>query len=201
MSEEADNEDRTEEPTQRKLEQAAEKGDIPRSQEIGTFFVLCGFTLALLVGAGWAARDSALSLRAFLMNAHQVPSDGAAFAIVMAVTDKAADIAILRTLGATPRSIMSIFMLQGAVAGRWPVAGTWPIDSNSAAVTRPRPSSRRSVGSGRGAAPAARRVDPRPRGVGLLLGQSRRRVLVRLIGAGPARAVRAVALADCIKIQ
>ncbi len=44
MSEEADNEDRTEEPTQRKLDQAAEKGDIPRSQEIGTFFVLCGFT-------------------------------------------------------------------------------------------------------------------------------------------------------------
>lgn len=82
MSEEADNEDRTEDPTQRKLDQAAEKGDIPRSQEIGTFFVLCGFTLALLVGAGWAARDSALSLRAFLMNAHQVPSDGAAFAHV-----------------------------------------------------------------------------------------------------------------------
>lgn len=82
MSEDADNEDRTEDPTQRKLDQAAEKGDIPRSQEIGTFFVLCGFTLALLVGAGWAARDSALALRAFLMNAHQVPSDGSAFANV-----------------------------------------------------------------------------------------------------------------------
>jgi lipoprotein-releasing system permease protein len=37
--------------------------------------------------------------------------------LVMTVTDKAADIAILRTLGATPRSIMSIFMLQGAASG------------------------------------------------------------------------------------
>ncbi|KPF66232.1 flagellar biosynthetic protein FlhB [Bosea sp. AAP35] len=82
MSEDAEKEDRTEEPTQRKLDQATEKGDIPRSQEIGTFFVLCGFTMALLVGAGWSARDAALSLRAFLMNAHQVPSDGAAFANV-----------------------------------------------------------------------------------------------------------------------
>ncbi|HEY5798208.1 MAG TPA: flagellar biosynthesis protein FlhB [Bosea sp. (in: a-proteobacteria)] len=82
MSEDADNEDRTEDPTQRKLDQATEKGDIPRSQEIGTFFVLCGFTMALLVGAGWSARDAALSLRAFLMNAHQVPSDGSAFANV-----------------------------------------------------------------------------------------------------------------------
>ena len=82
MSDEADNDDKTEDPTQRKLEQATEKGDIPRSQEIGTFFVLCGFTMALLVGAGWSAREAAHSLRAFLMNAHQVPSDGAAFAHV-----------------------------------------------------------------------------------------------------------------------
>lgn len=79
MAEEADNEDRTEDPTQRKLDDATEKGDVPRSQEIGTFFVLCGFTLALLVAAGWSARDAMLSLRAFLMNAHQIPSDGAAF--------------------------------------------------------------------------------------------------------------------------
>lgn len=79
MSEDADNEDRTEDPTQRKLDQAIEKGDIARSQEIGTFFVLCGFTLALLVGAGWSASSAALSLRSFLMNAHQVPSSGDAF--------------------------------------------------------------------------------------------------------------------------
>jgi lipoprotein-releasing system permease protein len=37
--------------------------------------------------------------------------------LVMTVTDKRADIAILRTLGATPGSIMAIFMVQGAVAG------------------------------------------------------------------------------------
>jgi lipoprotein-releasing system permease protein len=37
--------------------------------------------------------------------------------LVMTVTDKRADIAILRTLGASPRSIMSIFMVQGAAAG------------------------------------------------------------------------------------
>ena len=37
--------------------------------------------------------------------------------LVMTVTDKQSDIAILRTLGASPRSIMGIFMVQGAVAG------------------------------------------------------------------------------------
>jgi len=37
--------------------------------------------------------------------------------LVMTVTDKQADIAILRTLGASPRSIMGIFMVQGAASG------------------------------------------------------------------------------------
>ncbi len=37
--------------------------------------------------------------------------------LVMTVTDKRADIAILRTLGASPRSIMGVFIVQGATAG------------------------------------------------------------------------------------
>jgi lipoprotein-releasing system permease protein len=37
--------------------------------------------------------------------------------LVMVVTDKEADIAILRTLGATPGSIMKIFMVQGSAIG------------------------------------------------------------------------------------
>jgi lipoprotein-releasing system permease protein len=41
--------------------------------------------------------------------------------LVMVVTDKQSDIAILRTLGATPASVMKIFIMQGAVIG---LAGT-----------------------------------------------------------------------------
>ncbi len=37
--------------------------------------------------------------------------------LVMTVTDKRADIAILRTLGASPRSVMGVFMVQGALSG------------------------------------------------------------------------------------
>jgi lipoprotein-releasing system permease protein len=37
--------------------------------------------------------------------------------LVMAVTDKEADIAILRTIGARPLSIMAIFVIQGALVG------------------------------------------------------------------------------------
>ena len=41
--------------------------------------------------------------------------------LVMAVTDKRADIAILRTLGASPAAILRIFVVQGSLIG---VAGT-----------------------------------------------------------------------------
>ncbi|BBI73780.2 hypothetical protein HAALTHF_32720n [Vreelandella aquamarina] len=37
--------------------------------------------------------------------------------LVMVVTDKRADIAILRTIGATPGSIMGIFIVQGLAIG------------------------------------------------------------------------------------
>lgn len=37
--------------------------------------------------------------------------------LVMVVTDKSADIAILRTLGASPQSVMIIFIIQGALIG------------------------------------------------------------------------------------
>ncbi|OYU92700.1 MAG: lipoprotein-releasing system transmembrane subunit LolC, partial [Burkholderiales bacterium PBB5] len=53
--------------------------------------------------------------------------------LVMTVTDKRADIAILRTLGATPRSVMAIFVVQGAVylINRMPsdpqMGDVWPI--------------------------------------------------------------------------
>ena len=37
--------------------------------------------------------------------------------LVMVVTDKQADIAILRTLGASPRLVMQVFMVQGLAVG------------------------------------------------------------------------------------
>jgi lipoprotein-releasing system permease protein len=41
--------------------------------------------------------------------------------LVMLVTDKQADIAILRTLGISPQSIMGVFMVQGVIVGAFGV--------------------------------------------------------------------------------
>src|SRR4051812_6714430 len=77
MADSPEKDDRTEEPTQRRLDQAIERGDVAKSQELNTFFVLGGFALAVLVLSGPVTRGLVLDLRGFLMNAHLVPSDGA----------------------------------------------------------------------------------------------------------------------------
>ena len=46
-----------------------------------------------------------------------LPSVPVVSTLVMVVTDKQADIAILRTLGAKPSSVMTIFIIQGTVIG------------------------------------------------------------------------------------
>ena len=84
MADDKEDDDKTEEPTQRKLEEAIKRGDVAKSIELNTFFVLSGFALAMVVSGAYAARESALTLRAFLMNAHQIPSGGMAFQWVTA---------------------------------------------------------------------------------------------------------------------
>ncbi|KQP09208.1 flagellar biosynthesis protein FlhB [Methylobacterium sp. Leaf93] len=79
MSDDSDQEDKTEEPTQRRIEKAIEQGNVANSIEVNTFFILSAFTMALLLASGTIAKDLVVSLRAFLMNAHQVPSDPTAY--------------------------------------------------------------------------------------------------------------------------
>lgn len=76
MAEDQDQEDKTEDPSLRKLEQAIERGDVAHSGEVNTWFVLAGGTLALLAAGNGAASGLATSLRGFLANAHAVPADG-----------------------------------------------------------------------------------------------------------------------------
>jgi flagellar biosynthetic protein FlhB len=78
MAEAADREDRTEEPTQKRLDDAINRGDVAKSQEVSTFLALGAMTLALLVAGGWSGQSLTLGLRHYLGNAHLVPDGPAA---------------------------------------------------------------------------------------------------------------------------
>ncbi len=51
MAEDTDQEDKTEDPTDRRIEQAIERGEVPKSMEAATFLVLAAGTLALMITA------------------------------------------------------------------------------------------------------------------------------------------------------
>lgn len=56
----------TEAPSERKLGEAREKGDVAKSQDVGAFFALAGTTLALVWGGEWMTKGLVGSLRLYL---------------------------------------------------------------------------------------------------------------------------------------
>ena len=70
-----DQEDRTEEPSLRRLQQAIERGDVAKSQEINTWFVLAGGTLALAAVGDTAAGSLKGMLQGLLSQAGNVPAE------------------------------------------------------------------------------------------------------------------------------
>ena len=71
MAEENDASDKTEEPTGRRLSEATEKGNIPRSQEVNHWFMLGGLCLVLMMFAGSMGRSMVASLLPFLERPHE----------------------------------------------------------------------------------------------------------------------------------
>ncbi|MCA3563911.1 MAG: flagellar biosynthesis protein FlhB [Methylocystis sp.] len=77
MADTDDKDQKTELPTQRKLEKAREQGDVAKSQEVTSLFILGAATLAFMIGASGISADLAGKLRGMLANTHQVSMDGA----------------------------------------------------------------------------------------------------------------------------
>ena len=75
MAEQDDNE-RTEDPTQKKLDDALQRGDVAKSQEVNTWFIIAGATLILLAFSGQMGGGLETSLRGLVANAHDIPVDG-----------------------------------------------------------------------------------------------------------------------------
>ena len=75
MAGEDDDSDRTEEPTQKKLDEALKRGDVVKSQEVSTFFVLGAATLVIAFLASPTSRNLANPLAAFLDHVHEIAID------------------------------------------------------------------------------------------------------------------------------
>lgn len=76
MAEDQDQSQKTEEPTEKKLEDAHKKGDVVKSREVGHWFMLVAMTLAMLVSAGPAASLLTESFKGLIANSGQIAVEG-----------------------------------------------------------------------------------------------------------------------------
>src|ERR1017187_1932277 len=83
MADEQDKSQQTEEPTQKRLEQARESGDIVKSSEVTSFVLLAGGTLAIAMFGRSAALAIAPLLTLFIEQPDQMSTDGAGLSSMM----------------------------------------------------------------------------------------------------------------------
>jgi len=80
---EEDDTERSEDPTQKRLDEALERGDVVKSQEVNTWFILGTATLILLSFSGEMSSGIMTMLRGLLAQAHGIPVDGRGLLQVM----------------------------------------------------------------------------------------------------------------------
>jgi flagellar biosynthetic protein FlhB len=78
MAEPGDDSERTEEPSQKRLEEALQRGDVVKSQEVNTWFVMAGATLVLMAFSAGMSRDLTATMRGLIANSWQISVDGPA---------------------------------------------------------------------------------------------------------------------------
>jgi flagellar biosynthetic protein FlhB len=76
MADENDTSDKTEDPTQKRLDDAHERGDVAKSQEINTWFVIAGGTLVLSNFSGSIGGGILMPLRNLIANSWMIHADG-----------------------------------------------------------------------------------------------------------------------------
>lgn len=105
MADQPEQHEKTEEPSQKKLEDAHKKGDVAKSQEVNSWFIMVGATLVLMVFAKDMASSLARTLKTILSQAHEIPMTGEAL------------VANFQTLGIAILGALSIPFMIFAVAG------------------------------------------------------------------------------------
>ena len=76
MADDNDTSDKTEDPTQKRLDDAHERGDVAKSQEVNTWFVIAGGTLVLSNFSGSVGGGILTPMRNLIANSWMIHADG-----------------------------------------------------------------------------------------------------------------------------
>jgi flagellar biosynthesis protein FlhB len=117
-----DTADKTQDPTQKRLDDAHDRGDVAKSQEVNTWFVIAGATLILSSFSGSIGESIQNPMRNLLMNAHQIRVDGPG---ILALAGRL-EWVLLAALG-TPLLLLLIAAVGSHLIQHRPVWSTDPI--------------------------------------------------------------------------
>ena len=79
MAEGQDENDKSEDPTQKRLDDALKRGDVAKSQEVNTWFIIAGGTLVMMAFAGSMSHGLTTSMRGILANSYSIRVEGRGF--------------------------------------------------------------------------------------------------------------------------
>lgn len=108
MAEDNDPESQTEDPTQKRLDDALERGDVAKSQEINTWFMMAGGTLVVSTFSGSVGSGLLAPMRNLLANSWMIKTDGKALLALM----QQIEFAILAAVG-----VPLLMLVLAAIAG------------------------------------------------------------------------------------
>jgi flagellar biosynthetic protein FlhB len=83
MADERDDNERTEDPTPRRIEEAFKRGDVVKSAEVNTWFMIAAGTFTLMVFAAPMAASLQATLRGLLANCGEIATDAPALAALL----------------------------------------------------------------------------------------------------------------------
>src|ERR1035438_9515642 len=78
VADEPDTTEKTEDPTQKRLDEALKRGDVVKSQEVNTWFIIAGATLVMSAFSGSMSSELSATMRGLIANAHNISVDGPA---------------------------------------------------------------------------------------------------------------------------
>jgi flagellar biosynthetic protein FlhB len=79
MAGQDDDTERSEDPTQKRLDEALERGDVVKSQEVNTWFIISAATLILMSFSGAMSSGLTTTMRGLIANSYAIRVDGHGF--------------------------------------------------------------------------------------------------------------------------
>jgi flagellar biosynthetic protein FlhB len=95
-------------PSQKRLQEAHDRGDVVKSQEVSTWFLMAGATLIVMAFSGMTSNGVMTTLRGLIANSHDIRVEGPGFVAVIAKLGREVIVAT-----ALPLSLLMLAALAG----------------------------------------------------------------------------------------